>query len=364
LGNRSCAILLATAVLVGVPGCTQRTSKEQDATNVSSTSSTVAAAPSTTTAPVPATAPTTPTAAPTTATGPPETTAPAKGPLAGGRLTLQHDGMERSYVVRVPSLVRGRSTQPVPLVVVLHGGGGSADNVENMTQFTPAGEQHGFFVVYPDGTGSVAGRLLTWNGRHCCGSAMRNDVDDVGFIGAMLDDLATRYPIDANRVYVTGMSNGAIMSHRLGAELSDRIAAIAPVVGAVFGDEPLAASPVPAFIVNGALDKSVPPAGGISGGRADEWDGTPMLPSTEQAAFWARSNGCDTAPSVSETGAAKQWRHQCRPGVDVVLTVVTDNGHAWPGGNPGSRRGDTPSTSFDATGEILAFFAAHPKQAR
>jgi polyhydroxybutyrate depolymerase len=278
-----------------------------------------------------------------------------------GRFKLQHGGRERSYVVRVPSSLRAKPSQPVALVVVLHGGGGNAENSENMTQFTSAGERHGFIVVYPDGTGGVAGRLLTWNGKHCCASAMRNDVDDVGFIDAMLDDLATRYPIDADRVYVSGMSNGAIMSHRVGAELSDRIAAIAPVVGAVFGDEKLPTSPVSAFIVNGALDKSVPPAGGTSGGRADEWDGTPMLPSTEQAAFWARSNGCDNAPVVTETSNAKQWRHTCSPGVDVVLTVVTDNGHAWPGGNPGSRLGDTPNRSFDVTEEMWTFFAAHPK---
>src|SRR5262245_31947104 len=104
--------------------------------------------------------------------------APAQA-LDTGRQTLMHDGVERHYVVRA-SLERARAPR-VPLVLVLHGGGGNADNAENMTGFTAKARDEGFVVVYPDGTGPLADKLLTWNARHCCAYAMKNDVDDVGF---------------------------------------------------------------------------------------------------------------------------------------------------------------------------------------
>lgn len=287
--------------------------------------------------------------------------APGDGADGGGRLSLEHDGRERSYVVRLPPGWAQEPSGSIPLVVVLHGGGGNAQNAEKMTGFTATGARHGFIVAYPEGTGGMAGRLLTWNAGHCCGQALDDDVDDVGFIDAMLSDLIGRYPIDPDRVFVTGMSNGAMMTHRVGIELADRIAAIAPVVGAVFGDEATPSSPVSAFIINGALDESVPPAGGITGGRPEQWDGTPMLPSTEQAAFWAEAGGCDSAVERRPTEVFERWQHDCPAGIDVVLTVITDTGHAWPGGERGSRLGDDPGTTFDATEEMWAFFADHPK---
>jgi poly(3-hydroxybutyrate) depolymerase len=90
-------------------------------------------------------------------------------------------------------------------------------------------ERAGFIVVYPNGTGRLDEKLLTWNAGLCCGYAMTEKVDDVGFVRALLDALATRAPVDTARVYATGLSNGAMLSYRLAAQLSDRIAAVAPV---------------------------------------------------------------------------------------------------------------------------------------
>lgn len=277
-----------------------------------------------------------------------------------GRMTLQHGGLERSYVVRA-ELERAR-TPRVSLVLVLHGGGGNAANAENMTGFTAKARREGFIVVYPEGTGPLADKLLTWNAGHCCAYAMKNGVDDVGFIAALLDDLLQRYPIDPARVYVTGMSNGAMMSHRLGIELSARIAAIAPVVGTVFGDERKPAHPVPALMINGMLDVNVPWQGGPPGGRGTRgWDGTPTRPALDQASFWAAANGCQPTPDRKEEPHWTLWRHACPAGNHVTLYLLKDNGHAWPGGQPGSRRGDKPTTTLDATDLIWEFFSAHRK---
>ena len=231
-----------------------------------------------------------------------------------------------------------------------------------LPEFTEKARREGFIVAYPEGTGPLADKLLTWNAGHCCAYAMKHDVDDVGFVNALLDNLLRSYPIDPARVYVTGMSNGAMMSHRLGIELSGRIAAIAPVVGTLFGDEPEPARPVPALMINGMLDENVPYQGGPPGGRgARGWDGTPTRPAQDQAVFWAAANACKPEPSTEQDAQWTLWQYSCPASQHVVLYLLKDNGHAWPGGQPGSRRGDIPSTSLNATDVIWDFFSRHSK---
>jgi polyhydroxybutyrate depolymerase len=275
--------------------------------------------------------------------------------------TLIHNGTERSYVIRIPGeLPKGDGR--LPLVLVLHGGGGNADNAEKMTGFTDKARTEGFIVVYPEGTGRRKDKLLTWNAGHCCGFAMDHRVDDVGFISALIDKLIESYPVDPTRIYATGMSNGGMMTHRLGIELSNRFAAIAPVVGTLFGDEKRPELPVSVIMLNGMLDKSVPYQGGPPGGRfANAWDGTPAKPALEQLAFWASVDGCTGGPVKDHHGALTRWRYRCPAGRAVELHLVDDNGHAWPGGQQGSRMGDNPSSSINGTEVIWGFFKAHPQ---
>lgn len=280
----------------------------------------------------------------------------------GGRRTLVHDGIRRAYLVRAPRRAAD-DTARLPVVLVLHGGGGNAENAERTTGFTPIARREGFLVVYPEGTGRLRTTLLTWNAGHCCGRAMERRVDDVGFIAALLDTLARAYPVDPARIYATGMSNGAMMSHRLAMMLPGRLAAIGPVVGALFGDEPPPRGPVSLIAVNGLLDRAVPWAGGAPGGRFSEsWDGTPAAPGLAQGAYWARANGCEATPTMTESGAVRTYRHRCPEGRGVELHLVTDNAHAWPGGVPGTRRSDPPSTAFQASEAIWSFFKAHPRR--
>lgn len=285
------------------------------------------------------------------------------GNASVARQTLLHDGIRRSYVLRLPdaSALRGGR---VPLVLVLHGGGGNAEHAERMTGFTGKAQQEGFIVAYPEGSGRFRDKLLTWNAGHCCGYAMERGTDDVGFVGALVDKLVRNYPIDPRRVYVTGMSNGGMMAHRLGRELSGRIAAIAPVVATVFGDEKPPAQPVSALMVNGMLDASVPHEGGPPGGRFNSaWDGTPTKPALDQGAYWAGANGCAQPPEMEERGTLLRWRYACPAGRAVELYLLKDNGHAWPGGQRGSARGDQPSASLNATDRIWEFFKAQVKGA-
>ncbi|MCJ7558871.1 MAG: prolyl oligopeptidase family serine peptidase [Gammaproteobacteria bacterium] len=282
--------------------------------------------------------------------------------LHGEHQTLVHDGIERSYLVRVPpDSIQTREV--LPLVLVLHGGGGNAEVTERMTGFTEKAAREGFIVVYPEGTSRFTGKLLTWNAGHCCGYAMEHQVDDVGFISALLDKLIQEYRVDSARIYVTGMSNGGMLTHRLGIQLSDRFAAIAPVVATLFGDETPPALPVSAIMINGLLDQAVPTQGGPPGGRfLTAWDGTPAKPALSQGIFWAGSNDCGTTPVSDDRGTYVLWRYLCPEGRAVELYLVKDSGHAWPGGEKGGRRGDQPGSSLNGTDVIWTFFKNYPRQ--
>lgn len=285
------------------------------------------------------------------------------------RQTLVHDGLERGYYVVEPARVAAGATL-VPAVIVLHGGGGNGLNAIEMTGFDRKAEEEGFVAVFPEGTGRT--RLLTWNADHCCAYAMTEEVDDIGFIGALMDELIVFHRVDPARIYVTGMSNGAMMTHRLAIAMPDRIAAIGPVVGALFGDEAAPAGPVPAIIINGADDALIPFAGGppprAEGGTlfANAWDGTELRPSPYQATFWSLANGCaGLVPQPVEAAAYTLWTYDCPRGAEVELYLVRDNGHAWPGGAAPARiEADVPTTAFDATDVMWEFFSRHALSVR
>ncbi len=266
------------------------------------------------------------------------------------QVLLQHGGLSRSYEMFRPA----RLKSPAPLIIMLHGGGGNGKNAAKMSGFNALAAREGFVVIYPNGTGR--GPLLTWNGVHCCQYAMENNIDDVGFISAVIDDMVSKGIADKRRIYVTGMSNGAIMAHRLGRELPNKIAAIAPVVGAVFGDE-ARASAVPTLIISGALDKNVPAEGGYGKHNSQKSDpnAAPYAPVAAAFDYWTKNNSCSANLPVKSTpdyalhtgaGCAKpvQWYH---------LTAGT---HSWPGGQKGHMRGDEPVRTVDASKLMWDFF--------
>jgi len=289
----------------------------------------------------------------------------------GGKLTdntLQHDGRERHYLINDFS-----GGQQAPVVIVLHGGGGHPENARNMSQFDVIAAREKAIVVYPGGTGAMpGGRLATWNAGHCCAYALENKVDDVGFIRKLIDSLISSGRADPSRVYVTGMSNGAMMAHRLARELPDRIAAIAPVVGAIFGDDPPASAAVAAIIFIGKSDQNVPAAGGPLGGialrrgplaRDRKPEDHDVAPALAQAEYWAKANGC--APPVSAEDSRNRFSEtrweKCASGKPVHYYAVAGNGHAWPGGKAGRAEADQPTPDVNASEMMWRFFMANPK---
>jgi polyhydroxybutyrate depolymerase len=255
--------------------------------------------------------------------------------------TLTHAGVERRYLVDSPGAQPG---QLLPLVVILHGGGGNAENARESMRLGALNERHGALVMYAEGTAKkLMGRsLATWNAGACCGAAAREQVDDVGYLRAALDDVATRYPVDPARVYLTGHSNGAMMAYRAACELADRVAAIAPVGG----QPPIPACKpsvsVPTLHLHGETDRCARYEGGTCGGcfsevfglggGADDWACAPV-PAALSA--WAQAQGCTPTPTPDrrEHGARCHSFEGCT--TNVTLCTLPDLGHAFPGGtNP------------------------------
>ncbi len=272
--------------------------------------------------------------------------------------TLTYDGLERTYILHVPPSYNER--HPVPLVISLHGGGGNAGHQRRVSDFNRLADDKGFIVVYPNGTGQRQDAILTWNGGTCCGYAMTNNVDDVGFIRALIAELASTYAIDPKRIYVTGISNGGIMAYRLACEASDVIAAIAPVAGTLNYEPCQPTHPVAVIHIHGTDDTHLPYNGGVG---PDSRVGVNFASVQESVGFWTAFNGCDPQP---QTTSSADIQHQvwsgCRDGAAVELYTIIGGKHAWPGSNgPGWAGGDEPTQSISASDVIWDFFAAHPR---
>jgi polyhydroxybutyrate depolymerase len=272
--------------------------------------------------------------------------------------TLVHGGIERSYLLHLPpGHDRG---VPAAVVLVLHGGGGHAEHMAALTRFNELADEAGFIVVYPNGTGPFATRLLTWNGGACCGYAQRRAVDDVGFLRAVVADLQTLVAVDRRRIYATGLSNGAIMAYRLACEAADLVAAIGPVAGTQNVARCAPTQAVSVLHIHGTDDTHVPFDGGVGADSLTRVDYASVQSSVR---FWAERNGCAATPSRSSSADVEHLVYTgCAAGGAVELYSIAGGGHAWPGARgPAWRGGDSPATSIDATRTLWAFFAAHPK---
>ena len=289
--------------------------------------------------------------------------APAAGVDVDRDETMPSGGRERTYHVHLPP--DAWTGGPRPLVLVFHGGGGTGRGAARLYRFNQLGDARGFLVVYPDGVGR------RWNdGREPTGERWLNTlpVDDVGFISALIDRLRAEFPIDPRRVYATGMSNGGILSHRLGCELSGKIAAIAPVAGTIAAPEAPRCTPgAPVSIIewHGTDDRFVPYSGGDILGRPANGR---VLSAEETIALWARLNGCppglqqsNLAPldPADATRVRRSTFGGCRLGSEVTLYTIEGGGHTWPGTAPLPFLGPT-SRQINATQVIWEFFERHP----
>jgi len=273
-------------------------------------------------------------------------------------------GLKRTYLLHVPWGFD--KVTPRPLVFVLHGGGGDGSKVAKLTGFSAKADSAGFVVCYPDALNHH------WNdGRQVRRfKSQRDDIDDVGFIAALIDRFAKDLTIDRQRVYVTGISNGGMMCHRLGCDLADRIAAIAPVAAAM--PEPLSradsarpAKPVSVLAVNGTKDPLVP----YEGGGVGLYHKRGVVLSVQRTMeSWVLVDGCNSKPEttgipdVDPNDGIRVLRERYSGGRDsseVILYRVEGGGHTWPSGARRVTRFGKTARDIDATKAIWEFFERH-----
>ena len=275
--------------------------------------------------------------------------------------SLTVGGRKRTYYTHVPASYD--AANPTPLILALHGATMNGPLMAWFTGLNAKADQAGFIAVYPDGTGTRSGYF--WNAGNCCGSAVENSVDDVGFIRMLLDELETHYRVDTRRVFVTGMSNGAMMAYRLASELSERIAAIAPVAGTMGSEECHPRRPVSVMHFHGTEDEFVPFNGGV--GRRSI-SGAEHFSVEHSIRAWVKANGCNDEPVVDEladnvhddTKVIRRTYSGGRDASEVILFVIEGGGHTWPGSPPRSRELGRSTRSVSANDLIWDFFDRHP----
>jgi len=278
-----------------------------------------------------------------------------------------YGGIHRTYILHVPRT--GLKDLRLPLIIVLHGGGGTGKGMLSLTfsEFDSLADRDTAVVVYPDGVNR------SWRD----GRANKEDleVDDVGFIAALIDSLERTLNVDPRRVYVTGISNGAMMTYRLACDMSERFAAVAPVDGAIpeeiaEGCSPEA--PLSLLAINNTEDPLVHWEGGDVTGPFGMRKLGKVLSVKQSVETWVARNGCSTTPVVSEepdrdpddrTRIQKEMYGGGKEGTEVILYAVKGGGHTWPGGlqyAPASIIGRT-SKDMNACQVIWDFFKTHTR---
>lgn len=272
------------------------------------------------------------------------------------------DGLREFYLYDPEAFIDTRASQPLPLIIAMHGGGGTANQMMVMSQLNAVAQERRLLVAYPQGLG----RLPTFNAGVCCGFAMHHDVDDVGYVRSIVATVSRLHNVDAQRVYATGFSNGAMMSRRLACKAADIMKGIFPVAGTYGGrdaDGNLAfacrpSHPVPVVSIHGLFDLNIPYYGGVGVGIS----GTNFLAVPAANKLHARVNNvrvffrrtvtinqsiaCDKyfKPRVPFKPFAPVYDCRVAPEdsvYDADHDIVYGGGHSWPGGVQG------PSSSAD-----------------
>jgi len=286
-------------------------------------------------------------------------------PIEAGtyELSMKVDTTTRWYTLVIPTGYD--HVQKRPLVLAFHPGNASmADFYNALKGFRDAAEEENWLMVFPNGrnrTDNRTGESL-WNAVHCCGLPYTQNVDDVGFVKKLVETLQRDYKIDEKRIYATGRSNGGMLVHRLGAELWNIFAAIAPFSASVGGRfdatspvvilEP--SHPIPILMMHGLNDPNVKYNGGLSsnGIRYD-------VSFAEATMLWVTNNGCNQTvadTTVFESDKGRTWTvdySSCQDGAEVVAITVENSGHQLP---------RISNSGFDGTAAILEFFKKHAKK--
>lgn len=288
-------------------------------------------------------------------------------------LALRWAGHERTFLVHIPKTNPKRAGNPLPLLVMLHGAGGSGEQARQQTGWDKKADKEGFVAVFPDalplrpGTAAnFASNPRVWEDGSNRGEAVRGKIDDEGFIEAVLADVEKREPIDTTRVYVTGFSSGASMTFTVAASpsLSKLIAAAAPVAGHFWNakevEEEKPDRVVPLLLLYGSRD----PVNPWNGGPVRQPWGTQTKPKVmTTVGAWAKFAGCppEAAPLRNENGVKAVAYGPGRNGTEFIFTTIDGMGHVWPGGKERlpARLVGSQTSKLNGTEAIWTFLSRH-----
>jgi polyhydroxybutyrate depolymerase len=273
------------------------------------------------------------------------------------------DGNARTYLLHIPT--RYDANKLTPVVLAFHGAWGNGRSMEAFSGLSKKSDEAGFIVAYPNGKGVDANRFF-FNAFTVPGP-LGFPPDDVKFTTRILDDLASAVNVDARRVFATGMSNGAMMCHRLAAELSGRIAAIAPVSGTLCRDDIKPPRPGPVIHFHGSADPIVP----FDGARTLETKLLNFKSVDETIKTWVKLDGCPEKPEITKlpdfardgTTVTRKVYGPGKDGCEVVLYVIEGGGHTWPGRDPGVTFRGKFTRNISANDLMWEFFKKHPMPA-
>jgi polyhydroxybutyrate depolymerase len=277
----------------------------------------------------------------------------------GVRKTIDWQGVERSFVLYAP---QEEMPTPLPLVLAFHGAGGNAHDFAAETHLAEAGAAHGMMVAFGDGTERAPGKEV-WNAHFCCGAAAS---DDIGFVGAMIDEIARERPLDRKRVFATGMSNGGMFAYQLASAHPDWFAAIAPVSATIGGTMrdgqvfviSVPKEPVSVEMIHGRKDEYVLFDGGSAPNLKfpNRW----KLSVADALSFWTAADNCPAGGVRDEPvpGELKRVAYRgCADGTEVVMWEIVNGDHNWP-----DDIFPSPGGKASAADEIVRFFAAHGRE--
>lgn len=271
--------------------------------------------------------------------------------------SIKSGGIVRSYLVHVPAR---KASQALPLVLVLHGGGGNGAGMRSLTGTDSSADTAGFIAVYPDGM------RKNWSDGRGTTDSEKAGVNDVAFLSSLVGKLSSELNTDPKRIYATGISNGGFMSVRLACDASSVFVAVVATIPENVRANCKPSRAVPFMLIHGTADKIVPE----SGGTMTKGDGGVIASTSQTVNLWRDLNKCSSGtvkteinPANDGTSIVLERYTGCASGSEVAFYEVTNGGHTWPGGSsflPEFLIGKT-SRDLNASETISVFFKNHPQ---
>ena len=243
--------------------------------------------------------------------------------------SVSRDGLNREFYIYVPDSY-SEYTSPVPILFSLHGGGDYAEYNLRYSGFKEHADKDTFIVIYPQGFFYGDKGTTGWN-------TESEGINDVAFIESIIDWVGRNYNAQLDEVYATGFSNGGFMSYHLGCNLSEKIAAIAPVAGLMGNytyDTCSPLHPTPLIHIHGKQDQTISIDGSYYYRALEE-----SRASAGVMTLWQAYNQCTEFSQerlydddMAELGVLSQWTN-CLNRADINYWIIFDRGHEWDGSN-------------------------------